>query len=1148
MAQQSEDLLKLLQVLEEEYVSLHGPLPPSYYQISDTDEKTLEKKRLAELYRLMPTLPQPRSAICLSGGGIRSGTFALGVLQGLARHNLLNKFHYLSTVSGGGYIGSWLTAWIYRDPGGLPQVTEQLHAVNPTDTLSPEPEPLRHLREYSNFITPRFSLLSADVWTFIAIYLRNLLLNWLVLIPLMLAVLAIPRFCLAVVRASAPAWCKWLFLIGGLLTSGLAIGYMGINRPSAGDSLKAGSYWRTHNTQGNFLCWCLLPLTLSAVCLTTFWAWLHNPATGVVTPLPPFQWLTGRSILGFMLCGIVIYLIGWGFYSLNLRFKPKELIHVLVIGIVGGGLFWLAATKVFSIPVSQPVLRIPQAAIPGYAFSAHLVTEAYVCFAAPLFLTIFLLAVTLFVGVSSRQVQRTALIEDEDREWLARFGGWVLIAVLAWSVFSVDVVFGSLALWWSPKIISGLGGISGLLALLGGYSAKTPASDTQAAKAGWQAILLTHGLAVGAVAFIIVFVATLSLGTTLLISSMFAESLWNRDVVPPPFGWFHLIEILHYTPFWLAAGLIIVLAGLGLGMAKVINLNKFSLHAGYRNRLIRAFLGASRTQETRKPNPFTGFDPSDNIQMHELRPGLLRDTSFVKQDMGLTRLVDRLYQAREQDRTTDITACLKSLLSVETKELLANHVQGSSPTQSLKADLIEDLNRIIETTSLYHESPFAQLQVIDGSELHRLVDYLWPEQGQPLEEGGVGIRELLTQRVLSPETQAEIETQPGAKDEIVRRRIVRSLRDVYRLALNRLLLDRAYLDEIMPCQYPLPPYRLLHVVNTALNLVGGHNLAWQERKAEAFSVSPLHCGSLDPELGYRRSRQYGGVDGISLGTAITISGAAANSNMGYCSSSSAVTFMLTLFNARLGWWLGNPGPTGEAYYHLGYPKSAIYPIVTEALGLTDADNAYVLLSDGGHFENLGLYEMVLRRCRCILVVDGGRDEAGQFADLGNAVRKIRIDFGIPIDFPYLPIYPRDPEDQRQGKYCAVGRICYSSVDGTAEQDDGVLLYIKPAFYGDEPRDIFNYAQTNPQFPHESTADQWFDEPQFESHRMLGSYIMDVICGPGNAPLTLSDLVNKAYGHFAKDPSPPVPLNRLEAWLRQHLPAEAGSGTVSSTAT
>jgi len=77
--------------------------------------------RLAAIYKRIHQV-RP-AALCFSGGGIRSGTFALGVLQGLARHNLLEKFHYLSTVSGGGYIGGWLAGWIHRHPAGLKGVT-----------------------------------------------------------------------------------------------------------------------------------------------------------------------------------------------------------------------------------------------------------------------------------------------------------------------------------------------------------------------------------------------------------------------------------------------------------------------------------------------------------------------------------------------------------------------------------------------------------------------------------------------------------------------------------------------------------------------------------------------------------------------------------------------------------------------------------------------------------------------------------------------------------------------------------------------------------------------------------------------------------------------------------------------------------------
>jgi hypothetical protein len=151
---------------------------------------------------------------------------------------------------------------------------------------------------------------------------------------------------------------------------------------------------------------------------------------------------------------------------------------------------------------------------------------------------------------------------------------------------------------------------------------------------------------------------------------------------------------------------------------------------------------------------------------------------------------------------------------------------------------------------------------------------------------------------------------------------------------------------------------------------------------------------------------YGGSRGLSLGTAITISGAAVSPNMGY-HSSPVISFLLTLFNVRLGWWLGNPGYAGRAVYQRSAPRSSLGLIRDEALGRTNDRHPYVYLSDGGHFENLGLYEMVLRRCHTIVVSDGGCDPGATFEDLGNAVRKIRIDFGIPIEFEKMPIYSRD---------------------------------------------------------------------------------------------------------------------------------------------
>jgi len=160
--------------------------------------------------------------------------------------------------------------------------------------------------------------------------------------------------------------------------------------------------------------------------------------------------------------------------------------------------------------------------------------------------------------------------------------------------------------------------------------------------------------------------------------------------------------------------------------------------------------------------------------------------------------------------------------------------------------------------------------------------------------------------------------------------------------------------------------------------------------------------------------------------------------------------------------------------------------------------------------------MVLRRCHYIVVSDGSQDGKCQFQDLGGAIRKIRIDFGIPIEFQgATQIFPRcdDQAQNDKGKYCAIGKIRYSCVD--KEAPDGTLIYIKPAFYGDEPRDIYEYARSSEDFPHETTADQWFSESQFESYRMLGSHIMNEICGENWIATDMEDFKGRVEEYLAR---------------------------------
>jgi hypothetical protein len=219
-----------------------------------------------------------------------------------------------------------------------------------------------------------------------------------------------------------------------------------------------------------------------------------------------------------------------------------------------------------------------------------------------------------------------------------------------------------------------------------------------------------------------------------------------------------------------------------------------------------------------------------------------------------------------------------------------------------------------------------------------------------------------------------------------------------------------------------------------------------------------------------------------------------------------MAFIMTILNVRLGSWLGNPGLAGRNTYHNAHPHSNLEPLAWELTGTTNDQCPLVYLSDGGHFENLGIYEMVLRRCRFIVISDGGCDPKCSFEDLGNAIRKIRTDLGVPIDIEYDDMHPRSPDSTlTKGRYVTTARIRYSAIDEApseivngvehAKEIDGWLVYIKPGLYDGEyfPKDVYNYATESLDFPHETTADQFFSESQFESYRALGRHAFNEIC-------------------------------------------------------
>ena len=160
--------------------------------------------------------------------------------------------------------------------------------------------------------------------------------------------------------------------------------------------------------------------------------------------------------------------------------------------------------------------------------------------------------------------------------------------------------------------------------------------------------------------------------------------------------------------------------------------------------------------------------------------------------------------------------------------------------------------------------------------------------------------------------------------------------------------------------------------------------------------------------------------GIGTGTAVAISGAAASPNMGY-HSSPAAAFLMTMFNARLGWWMGNPR---DKYNWLrSSPRRGLLYLLNELFGLTNDRTHFVNLSDGGHFENLGIDELVRRRCRYIIACDAEQDDALTFNGLGNAIRKCRMDLGVEISVRATRIQP-PAGSLNSTLHCVVGDIEY----------------------------------------------------------------------------------------------------------------------------
>jgi hypothetical protein len=196
--------------------------------------------------------------------------------------------------------------------------------------------------------------------------------------------------------------------------------------------------------------------------------------------------------------------------------------------------------------------------------------------------------------------------------------------------------------------------------------------------------------------------------------------------------------------------------------------------------------------------------------------------------------------------------------------------------------------------------------------------------------------------------------------------------------------------------------------------------------------------------------------------------------MGHYTSGS-VAFLLTVFGARLGWWLGNSRE--KLWWESGKPRSSWRALFKELTSGADDLGPEVYLSDGGHFDNLGVYELVRRKCRLIISVDAGADLDYNCAELASVIEKCRVDFHTEIKISVQGV------NRGSKTPYFVGAIFYPGDD--VRHPGGKLIYIKPCLVPGLPEDVLGFAREHGDFPHTSTGDQFFDESIFESYRALG---------------------------------------------------------------
>jgi hypothetical protein len=1044
--------------------------------------------------------PENLVGLAFSGGGIRSATFCLGVLQALHELKLLRIFDYFSTVSGGGYLGGWWSAWLSRpgndrtfpifpaaekiEPARLDHYRWRSKSTQVAEgSLSAWRDPIHHLRLFANYLTPRTGGFSADTWRAIGLLSRNLLLTWLMLLPLLLTFVIAAQTPFMLYPKAKFLHTHWIELQRTVQQRNQQASF--ITDQNQLQRFNEETETKLEEQRTRYRQILAQRALFIAVILLSLIGWIglmfiafmrSNSAIPLVVKLKDrlfpssgnFRWALEGSFLahlvgafGVAAIASVIILLAWPaetplWQALSWLRTSWWGAGLIAWAIVGAGLV------LYTMPW-RPLDEPAADAKTEEELRRGVWRNQIGIMHSRLLVILVMLAVLLVFAGYGHEIFDYLWRDPEPRKqllgYVAKVGGWgAIVAAIFGTIFS--------AIKSAPS---------------GGHDS----GDVKEPPAWQKAIFVLTPL------LVIITLMVMGAWVAHEIFGKLNESIESPEILTAIIMvgaflslFFALFEIRWQTPRVYL--LLTFVSSIILGAAFLYYWQGFSLPGHGKLLLFAALVGSAllfrlgkkgdrwsggwSRLEVRLLNRQPGHNEKDDKQTGARWFSRIALIVLMLVPIGVWWFFADQLTAGVNDRIeltlTGVTGMALCLVFVFIEAILG---KGDNRGSLILLTSVYLVSLILLLVSFHSTETTKLLQISLGFFATAITWVI--ALGWMADPNAISMYGFYKGRLVRAYLGA---SNPKRFDKLY---------EITETAVG----DDVLLTDMKNCERSAP----YHLLNTTLNLTGGRDLATAQRSSAMFVLSKLYCGSF--RTGFQRSERYAN-GSLSLGMAVATSGAAVSPGMGAGKTTASQAMLMTLLNLRLGYWAPSPG--GE---HWESRQTRLWPLHTlrEFLSQTNDLSSYCYLTDGGHFDNLGIYSLVERGCRYIVAVDAVADPEPCFSDLGNAIRRCRIDFNADIDLD-ITLFIKSKDNPVVNQHYVVGQIVYSEEhvkklgwnDTSLSARTGVIVYIKSSLLRNEKElraDVRQYGIENSAFPQQSTINQWFDEAQFESYRQLGKH-------------------------------------------------------------